>query len=93
MDIVERLRICAKFDPDQAEAADEIERLRDKCDKQATILRRINPENFPGIYFICGEVGEKDQNGMPKKILVVPSYGVDFCYEYEYNGKVTGPEW
>ncbi len=27
-DIVERLRICAKFDPDQAEAADEIERLR-----------------------------------------------------------------
>ena len=28
MDIVERLRICAKYDPDQAEAADEIERLR-----------------------------------------------------------------
>jgi hypothetical protein len=28
-DIVERLRICAKFDPDQAEAADEIERLRE----------------------------------------------------------------
>jgi hypothetical protein len=27
-DIVERLRICAKFDPDQAEAADEIEKLR-----------------------------------------------------------------
>ena len=29
MDIVERLRICAKYDPDQAEAADEIERLRE----------------------------------------------------------------
>ena len=29
MDIVERLRICAKFDPDQAEAADKIERLRE----------------------------------------------------------------
>lgn len=28
MDIVERLRICAKYDPDQAEAATEIERLR-----------------------------------------------------------------
>jgi len=27
-DIVVRLRIFAKFDPDQAEAADEIERLR-----------------------------------------------------------------
>ena len=31
-DIVERLRICAKYDPDQAEAADEIERLRDEED-------------------------------------------------------------
>ena len=27
-DIVERLRICAKYDPDQAEGADEIERLQ-----------------------------------------------------------------
>jgi hypothetical protein len=33
-DIVKRLRICGKFDPDQAEAADEIERLREA-------LRRI----------------------------------------------------
>lgn len=30
IDIVERLRVCAKFDPDQAEAADEIERLREE---------------------------------------------------------------
>ncbi len=28
MDIVERLRVCAKFDPDQADAILEIERLR-----------------------------------------------------------------
>jgi len=27
-DIVERLRICAKFDPDQADAITEIEKLR-----------------------------------------------------------------
>ena len=33
MDIVERLRICAKYDPDQAEAADEIERLRKKSEE------------------------------------------------------------
>jgi predicted RNase H-like nuclease (RuvC/YqgF family) len=31
-DIVARLRIFAKFDPDQAEAADEIERLRERRD-------------------------------------------------------------
>lgn len=74
-------------------AADEIQRLRDKCDQQAMILRRLTPENFPDTYFICGEAGKRDQNGMPKKILVAPAYGVDFAYEYEYNGQVGGPEW
>ena len=39
MDIVERLRICAKYDPDQAEAADEIERLRDTLQK----IKKRNP--------------------------------------------------
>jgi len=28
IDVVERLRICAAYDPDQKEAADEIEKLR-----------------------------------------------------------------
>lgn len=74
-------------------AAAEIERLREKCNKQAMVLRRLNPENFPNTYFICGEMGEKDQNGMPAKIMVAPAYGVDFSYEYVYNGRVTGPEW
>ena len=48
MDIVERLRICAKYDPDQAEAADEIERLRgqsrmnwDAFQKAATEIERL----------------------------------------------------
>ena len=35
-DIVERLRICAKFDPDQDEAADEIEKLRTTLDFAVT---------------------------------------------------------
>lgn len=105
-DIVERLQELAEYVDQQPpvqyeqaaamtmrEAADEIERLREKCDKQAMILRRLNPENFPGSYFICGEAGEKDQNGMPGKIMVAPAYGVDFAYEYVYNGEVRGPEW
>lgn len=104
-DIVERLRLMLACDPDcegrchdcptsvASDAANEIERLREKCDKQAMILRRLNPENFPDTYFICGEAGKKDQNGMPQKIMVAPAYGVDFSYEYVYNGRVTGPEW
>ena len=93
-DIVERLRdVAPGYGKLRLEAAAEIERLREKCDKQAMILRRLNPENFPDTYFICGEAGEKDQNGMPGKVFVAPAYGVDFSYEYVYNGRVTGPEW
>ena len=40
--IVERLRTCAKFDPDKAEAADEIERLWAAIDEYvATVVELI----------------------------------------------------
>jgi len=99
-DIVERLRsdlvffaIRKELQMLTDEAADEIERLREKCTKQAMILRRLNPENFPDTYFICGEMGEKDHNGMPAKIMVAPAYGVDWCQIYEKTERVIGPEW
>ena len=50
-------------------------------------------EKMGGIYFICGEGGLKDVNGMPEKIMVCPSYGVDFFYEYQYTGNTHGTEW
>ncbi len=58
-----------------------------------TTFRHIDlAEKLGDIYFICGELGQKDDNNMPKKILVCPAYGVDFSYVYEYNGVTTGPE-
>jgi hypothetical protein len=93
-DIVKRLRDTTGIHEELLyEAADEIERLRDKCDKQAMILRRLAPEKFPDTLFISGVLGKRDQNNMPEKLMVVPAYGVDFCYIYEYNGKTTGQEW
>lgn len=71
----------------------EIERLKKKCDMQAMILRRLDAEKYPGTYFIHADLGEKDHNGMPQKLLVVPAYGVDFSYIYERTDKTTGPEW
>lgn len=71
----------------------EVERLQEKCDKQAMILRRLSPDKFPDTYFIHAGLGEKDSNGMPQKLLVCPAYGVDFSYVYEYNGNTTGAEW
>jgi hypothetical protein len=75
------------------ELLDEIERLKKKCDAQAMILRRLTPEYYADTLFIHGELGVKDSNGMPEKLLVVPSYGCDFAYIYERTDKTTGPEW
>jgi hypothetical protein len=74
-------------------ATREIERLRKKCDRQATILRHLSPDRFAKTYFIHAELGNKDQNGMPEKLLVVPEYGCDFSYVYERTDKIMGPEW
>lgn len=71
----------------------EIDRLKDKCDKQAMILRRLNPEKFPDTYFIYGDGGTKDDNGMPERIYIIPAYGCDWSQVYERTDKVTGPEW
>jgi hypothetical protein len=71
----------------------EVKRLTERCDKQAMILRRLTPENFPNTLFISGILGALDQNNMPKKICVVPAYGVDFSYVYEYNGTNIVQEW
>lgn len=57
-DIVERLRICAKYDPDQAEAADEIERLRGALREIASIdYRGPMPD---GVQIARKALGEKE---------------------------------
>ena len=71
----------------------EIVRLKEKCDMQAMILRRLTPENHPDTLFISGIAGERDMNNMPEKLLVVPAYGCDFAYVYKRTEKTTGPEW
>ena len=71
----------------------EVERLTRKADLQANMLRKLDPEKFPGTLFIHSTLGETDQFGMPEKLMVVPAYGVDFSYVYQYSGIVTGPEW
>jgi hypothetical protein len=97
MDIVEQLRNNKGGESYTwktiSEAADEIERLREKCNMQADILRRLSPDKFPDALFIHALLGERDQNNMPEKLLVVPAYGVDFSYVYEKTGKTTGPKW
>ena len=94
-DVLEYLKDAYSFlmDPALGKAIAEIERLRNKCDTQVQMLRRLDAEKFPGTYFIHSGLGETDANGMPERLMVVPAYGVDFNYIYQYTGKTTGPEW
>ena len=65
------------------------------------LLRRLNEiikhevlaEKLGDIYFICGEGGIKDLNGLPEKIHICPAYGVDWIQVYQKTDVISGPEW
>jgi len=46
-------------------------------------------EKMGNIYFICGEGGEKDRNGLPDRIFICPAYGVDWFQVYEKTEVVS----
>jgi len=46
-----------------------------------------------GTYFICGEGGEKDDMGLPDRIFVCPSYGLDGMAMYKKEKDYSAPEW
>jgi len=71
----------------------EVERLKTKCNMQANTLRSLVPEKFPGVLFITGHLGTKDANGLPEKLLICPSYGVDWAEVYVRANQTVGPEW
>jgi hypothetical protein len=72
------------------DAADELEAQLELIAKQQKIIRRIYVEHFPDTYFVCGESGSKDQNGLPDRIEVCPAYGVDWSQIYERTDRQIG---
>jgi hypothetical protein len=61
-------------------------------EKVEVYLRTSYPENS-GHYFICGEGGSKDDNDLPERLHICPSYGCDWMQIYERTDRATGPEW
>ena len=59
----------------------------------AMLKHEVLAEKLGDIYFICGEGGEKDKNGLPDKIHICPAYGCDWFQIYERTDKTFGPEW
>jgi hypothetical protein len=54
--------------------------------KLKTILKHSKADKLHGVYFICGEAGEKDAMGLPELISVCPAYGLDgFAYYKKYK--------
>ena len=88
---IAKLRECSS---DEAylsrQAADELEEMHDLLCKQQVILRRVFAEQLPDTWFVSGELGEKDSNGLPKFIEVCPAYGLDWSQLYEKTDKTIG---
>lgn len=72
------------------ECRNELERLAEKCDKQAMVIRRIYVDQFPNTWFAWHGYGPRDQNGLPQYIEVVPAYGVDWTQVYEKTDRSIG---
>lgn len=57
--------------------------LRDLRKLKSLIKHELLAEKLGDIFFICGEGGEKNKNGLPERIHICPAYGVDWFQVYE----------
>ena len=76
-------------------AADCIEVLLAKLkllEKVDMYLKTSYPDKS-GSYFICGEGGVKDDNGLPERLHICPAYGADWMMLYTRTDKTHGPEY
>lgn len=93
--LIKRMRENTELNFDETvemlnQGADELEEILELLAKQQKIIRRIYVEHFPDTYFVCGESGSKDQNGLPDRIEVCPAYGVDWSQIYERTDRTIG---
>jgi hypothetical protein len=72
---------------------EDVETFRKGYEAAMKIVKTTYAEKFPNSYFIHGDTGEIDENGLPEKIWIVPAYGVDWFQVYEKTDQTHGPEW
>lgn len=56
--------------------------LQAENERLKNIIRKVFPEKS-GQYFICGEIGKKDNNDLPEFVEICPAYGCDFSVVYQ----------
>ena len=70
----------------------EIERLQAENEKLKTMIRHAVADRT-GVYFICGEGGSKDEQGLPEIILVCPAFGADGFAIYKKASEYSAPSY
>jgi hypothetical protein len=78
--------------PDMLDYYEEVLLLRKKVEKYETILKHAMSEKS-GVFFICGEAGEKDSMGLPDRLFVCPAYGLDGFAVYKKDRDYDAPAW
>jgi hypothetical protein len=105
-DLVKAVKVIANwFDqraaesPEDADYWDHVIRAR-SLDEAADLLESYNKILFhllagriTGAYFVCGESGDKDTMGLPEKVFVCPSYGLEGMAVYTKTQDYNAPEW
>jgi hypothetical protein len=90
----ESLRQMA-LDPDFGPGMDTciaINNVLDALDLYRRIFRHLTPETSR-FFFICGEAGPHDSQGLPEKIFVCPTYGLDGFTVYSKTSDYSAPGW
>lgn len=67
---------------------DELAHLREENERLKEELKRLYGVERP---FICGNTEEIDEDGLPKYILVCPSYGADGFAIYKKHKDYSAP--
>jgi hypothetical protein len=80
-------------DYDRILMAEEIARLRSLVETAGVIFRHNLTPDKGFNYFICGEGGSKDTNGLPEKLYLSPAYGCDWFQVYDRTDVTAGSEW
>ena len=90
----QELDICCGSISDSSVVKEYIESLEKQLallEKVKTILIHSKAEQLEGVYFICGEAGEKDPMGLPEFISVCPAYGLDGFAYYKKHTEYSAP--
>jgi len=61
----------------------DLRKIKTGYDAAMRIVKSTYPDKFPDTYFISGQGGDVDKNGLPDRLYVCPAYGVDWVVTYK----------